>query len=250
MNDVSLNYKVYTFNAKEKVVYGLCGIIYFFVMGMIFYQHMVFASIACIGGLIYLKEKNRRLQRQRQHDLRDQFKEGMYTLSSALVSGRSLEQAFIVSLNDLKIIYQEEDYIVKEWTLIVKKIQMNETVASALLDFAERADMEEIYNFAQIFVLAKKSGGDLISIIRDTTRMINEKLEVQKEIDVLIAQKKYEQKILSYIVPAMIVFFSLSSPDFLEPLYSTILGRIIMTFALALYLISGYIGKKIVEIEV
>lgn len=137
-----------------------------------------------------------------------------------------------------------------EWQLIIKRISMNEPVESALMDFAQRADIEDIYNFVSVFVMAKRSGGDLVHIIKATTKIINEKIEIQKEIDVLITQKRFEQKILSYIIPGMILFFTVASPKFLEPLYTGFQGRAIMTVALGLYLISATMGKKIVRIEV
>ncbi len=172
-------------------------------------------------------------------------------MSSALSAGRSVEQAFVQSLEDLKLLYKEDTDIIIEWQSICYKLRMNETIESALSDFALRSDIEDIDNFTSVFVMAKRSGGNLIEIIGETSKLINEKIDIQKEIDVLIIQKQYEQKILSFIIPGMIVFFGLVSPDFLEPpLYTTVVGRGIMVIALIMYIVGGKIGKKIVTIEV
>jgi len=238
------------YTKKEWTWHILWGIAYYFIMGMIFFNHLILASIACLGVYFHIKTQRTRSIKKRKHILREQFREAMYTLSSSLSAGRSAEQACIQTLTDLQILYDHQTDIIIEWSLIVKKLNMNETIESAFEDFAKRTGVEDIQNFAGVFIMAKRTGGDLIRIIRETTHMINEKIEIQKEIDILVVQKQFEQKILSYIIPGMIVFFQLTSPDFLSPLYETLIGRIVMVFALFLYVLSRKIGEKIVNIEV
>jgi tight adherence protein B len=238
------------YSKKEWILHILWGIAYYFMMGMIFFNNMILASIACLGVYFHIKTQKSLSIKKRKHLLREQFREAMYTLSSSLSAGRSAEQACIQTLADLQILYDHQTDIIIEWSLIVKKLNMNETIESALEDFAMRAEVEDIHNFTGVFIMAKRTGGDLIRIIRETTHMINEKIEIQKEIDLLVVQKQFEQKILSYIIPGMILFFQLTSPDFLSPLYETLIGRMVMIFALFLYMLSRKIGEKIVNIEV
>jgi tight adherence protein B len=250
MENQGVRYNVYRFSKVELINHSAMGAGFFFVMGLIFFGHMLWGVVAMSGVFLYLKEKKKIEMKNRKVKLREAFKEAMYTLSSSLGAGRSAEQAFIQTLNDLNGIYEEDCDIIKEFTLIVQKLHMNETIESALLDLAERTDIEEIHNFTSVFIMAKKSGGDMIRIVKETSHMIHEKIEIQKEIDLLVVQKQFEQKILSYIIPGMIVFFQLVAPEFLRPLYTTFEGRVVMMIALGLYLLSSKIGKNIVTIEV
>lgn len=245
-----ITYNKCHYSRKEWIFHILLGIAYYFIMGMIFFNHIILASMACVGVYFHIKTQKSLSIKNRKHILREQFREAMYTLSSSLSAGRSAEQACIQTLADLQILYDQQTDIIIEWSLIVKKLNMNETIESALEDFAMRAGVEDIHNFTGVFIMAKRTGGDLIRIIRETTHMINEKIEIQKEIDLLVVQKQFEQKILSYIIPGMILFFQLTSPDFLSPLYETLIGRMVMVFALFLYMLSRKIGEKIVNIEV
>lgn len=245
-----IEYSRYRFSKSELLKHVVIGMVYFFAMGMIFYQNLILSSIATLGAIIYVKEQANKLAKQRKEDLLLQFREAMYALASSLSAGRSVEQAFMQSYHDLQIIFDEKTDIRLEWQAIVQKISMNMTIEEALIDFAERADVEDIHNFVSVFVMGRRSGGDLVQIIRESSQLINEKIEIQKEIDILVTQKKFEQQILSYIIPGMILFFTMTSPNFLAPLYAGLSGRVIMTLALALYLISGRIGRRIVEIEV
>ncbi len=250
LTDQGIDYKVCHFSRILWVRHLVIGMAYYFLMGMIFYQNIWLSSVATLGVILYVKEQRQRQIDHRKAALLLAFKEGIYALASSLSAGRSVEQAFVQSLGDLKLVYGDNEDIIKEWQRIVYRLNMNEPLESALTDMAERADMEDIYNFTGVFIMAKRSGGDLLHIIKDTNRLINEKSAIQKEIDVLVTQKKFEQKILSYIIPGMILFFAIASPDFLQPLYEGLEGRLIMTLALGLYVISARIGKEIVEIEV
>lgn len=249
-DDQMIHYNSYKFSKKETLKYGVIGGSYFFLMGLIFFGSIIGGILALSGIALFFKEQKTSAIKKRKIRLREEFKEAMYTLSSSLGAGRSAEQAFIQTLRDLKVIYEVDSDIIREFSIIVHKLHMNEPIESILLNLSERADIEEIHNFTSVFIMAKRSGGDMIRIIKETTQMIHEKIEIQKEIDLLVVQKQFEQKILSYIIPGMIVFFQLAAPVFLKPLYTTFEGRLVMFIALAMYLISAKIGKSIVTIEV
>ena len=250
MNHGLQDYTKYQFTLRELIRHGLIGSMYYFILGMLFYQNVILAIGACLALPFYVRDQRRQSSSRKQQKLKEQFREAIYALGSSLSAGRSVEQAFIQSLDDLKLLYDEDAMIVVEWSAIVHKVSTNETVESALEDFAGRTGLEDIMNFAGIFVIAKRTGGDLIHAIRSATDIINEKMDIQKEIDLLVTQKVYEQRILSYIIPGMILFFTLSSPDFLSPLYEGFSGRFIMSLALAMYLFSNQMGRRIIAIEV
>ena len=127
---------------------------------------------------------------------------------------------------------------------------MNDTIEDAINDFADRASIDDITNFANVFVTAKRTGGNIISIIRYTSNVISEKIEIQNEIEVLVSSKQFEHKILSLLVPSMIIYLQVGSPGYLDVMYTTLGGRILMTICLILFAVSYKIGKKITNIEV
>ncbi len=245
-----IDYNQYKLTTKEWLYFGAMSTAYLFVLGMIFYQHLLIALCIASGAWFFIREKKEEARIKRQKVLTSQFKEGIYSLSSALGAGRSTEQAFIQSLKDLRMVYREEDMIVREWQQIVDRLSMNEPIETVLNEFGERSGVEDIQNFISVFSLAQRSGGDQLRIIRETSKMLGDKMDVEKELEVLVAQKTFEQWILSLIIPGMIVFFSITAPDFLRPLYTSLTGRGLMTIAFAMYLLSRYIGRKIIRVEV
>ena len=97
------------------------------------------------------------------------------------------------------------------------------------MDFAEESKVEDIIYFAEIFRYAKRSGGDLISIIRNTTQIIQQKEEVLSEIDTIISGKRMEQRVMSIIPAAIVVYLKFTAAEFIQPLYGNVYGAVMMT---------------------
>ena len=126
----------------------------------------------------------------------------------------------------------------------------NENIENVLKDFARKSDVEEIQYFSEIFGYAKRSGGDMITIIKDTTSLIREKIELDSEIKTIISGKKQEQGIMSIMPFAIVGYLRFTSYDFIAMLYGNIAGRIFMSVCLIVVIVADYIAKRIVNIEI
>jgi tight adherence protein B len=168
-----------------------------------------------------------------------------------LSAGKSIELAFKDIQKDLALLYPgRTGYIVHELERINIKFGMNEPVEEVMLDFATRTDIEEIVTFADILAASKRTGGNLIEIIKNTSKTISEKLEFRMELDVLLAERKFEQKVMGLFPFLIILVLSAMAPDYMEPVFNTFLGNLVMTCILVVFVIAWQIGAKIVDIEV
>lgn len=200
--------------------------------------------------MIYLKNNKKTLIKARKWELNLQFRDGIASISSALNAGISIENAFYEAVKDLKLMYEEDAYIVNEFGYIVSQLHMNKTVEETLHSFAVRSGVDDINNFAEVFITAKRTGGDIIKIIRASSKTIGDKIEVKREILTLITAKKFESKIMNLIPFGIILYMWIFSPGFLDPLYQNFIGTLVMTVALLLYYIAIRLSEKIINIEV
>ena len=116
--------------------------------------------------------------------------------------------------------------------------------------FAERAHLEDIENFTDIFVTCKRTGGDLIEVMRSTSSTIGEKIEVKQEIDTTISGKKFEFNTMMAMPVVMVLFLTVTSGDYMEPVFTTIPGKLAMTAAIGIFGISYLVGSKLMKIRV
>ncbi|SET28790.1 tight adherence protein B [[Clostridium] polysaccharolyticum] len=198
--------------------------------------------------IVYLLIKERIKKKKWQLTL--QFKDGVVSLSNALAAGYSIENAFHEAVIDLRLLYDENSGIIKEFQKIEQQIRLNRNVEELLMKFGMQAGIEDIKDFAEIVMTAKRTGGDLIKIMKTTSNSIGEKIEVQREIQTLIAAKRFEGNIMTVIPLGIILYLKLCMPGFLRPLYEGVAGRGIMSIALTGYVLSLLLLRKIIDIKV
>ncbi len=187
---------------------------------------------------------------KRKHRLLLEFRDALGILTSFLSAGYSIENAFSASVPELRHLFGEKSLVLPEFLLIVRGLQLNKTVEELLLNFAERSGLDDIGNFAEVFIVAKKSGGELTKIIQHTSDVIRDKLTITEDILTMNAAKRYEQRIMNLVPFLIILYMNFSSPDFFHILYDSILGRIVMTVCLAVYCFAVRLADRIMNIEV
>lgn len=245
-----MDYTKYQFSRKEYANYAAMFLVLDGVISYLFYRSVIVFLIGLLFLKSFLKIQRERLYQKRRQNLEEQFLMAMQTVITSLTAGYSVETAFADALKELLLVYKETDMIVQEFQAIVSQLRMNQNLEELLQSLAIRSGIEDIRNFAEIFAISKRSGGNLIAIIRNTVQSIAQKNETRKEIQVILSAKKMEQNMMSLIPCLILLYVQTVSPGFLDGMYHNLAGILIMTVALGVYLAAVVWGKKIVEIEV
>lgn len=187
---------------------------------------------------------------KRKQDFERQFLNALQSLQAQLNVGYSIENAMKEVQRELKMLYQKENHIIQEFTYMVHQLNLNITTEQVWRDFANRVQISEVDSFVTIFILAKRSGGDSIGIIRRAISQLNDKADVKKEIDTVITGKRLEFNVMTAIPFGMIFYMKFSFPEFMDSLYGNFRGIIFMSLCLGIYILAWRLGTRIVEIEV
>ncbi len=187
---------------------------------------------------------------KRRRDLNFQFRDLLFSISSSISSGRQMMEAIKESRETLDMIYSENDYINIEVNKIYNRlINSKESLDTVLIEFSKKCLIEDITNFVDIYLTCRHTGGDINKVISKTCSLIMDKINIQKELETLTANKKLEGKILVVIPLITLLLLKIFSPDYIAVLYTTSIGKLIMTFAL-LGIVSSYLLiLKITQIE-
>ncbi len=244
------DYSQYTYTMREWTSYFLQGAAIGAVVGYLFYSSLLGMALFMVYGFFYVHNKKEQLRKERLWQLNLEFRDGLSSVSAALNAGYSVENSFTEAVKDLRLMYTSESLIVREFESIVRQIHMNMPVEEILKNFAERSDIDDIKNFAEVFITAKRTGGDLIKIIKTTGNTIGDKIEVKREILTMITAKKFESGIMNLIPFCIIIYLKLFSPGFLDPLYHNLFGIIFMSIMLIIYYAVSKMSVKIISIEV
>jgi len=247
----AIRYDTYRLNVVEWLAAAGKGMLLATLIAFTFYRNTMIWLLLLIllGGIYPLYEKQKK-KANRLHQLAIEFKECALLLAGALSSGYSIENAFAVSIGELRLLYGEEGLMFEEMRRMEAMIRTNCPVEQVLMEFGERSGLEDVKNFAQVFVVAKRSGGQLAGILRNTAEVIREKGQIREEITTLTAARQYEQRIMNLLPCGIIAYLNLTSPGFLDLMYDTTMGRIVMTLCLLVCLAAIVIAGKIMDLQV
>ena len=245
-----MDYGTYVLNRKETVLYSLLYVTVDLAISFLFYHFLPVCLLFLPGLPVFLKDRRRVLARKRQAVMQSQFFTGMQLVLTALQAGYSMENTFREALKELVKIYPKDAFIIQEFQHIVVQIGLNDTVENLLLDLGCRSHTEDIRNFAEVFYTARRSGGDLTAIIRNTISGIWQKEETRQEIETVLSGKQMEQRMMNVIPLFILAYVHLTSPGFMDSMYHNLPGILLMTGSLAVYLFAALWGRKIMHIVV
>lgn len=241
-----LDYNQYTFRGIERLILFLkigtivCLLAYFF------YQSLwAVLGLWPLAFVIKRREEQRKVGKRRQ-ELNKEFMECMLSVNVSLQAGYSVENAFLESKKDMETFFGVHSCIFLELEGIRRGLVVNIPLEELLFQLGERSGIEDIRQFAQIFAIAKKRGGDLVHIITNTVERIRQRVETQEEIQVVMAGKSMEQTIMRVMPFGILVYIGLSYPGYFDPLYHNLKGIFLMSVALVLYGFAFWLGDYIV----
>lgn len=247
--DLRCDYRSYQLSRREWLRCVLEGAVGSGVLVYIFYRSFVVWLLFLPAILIWPYFCRKNYAKKRQEELRLQFKEAIQILAASLSAGYAVENAFAAGVRELKELYGEDAMITREFSYLSHQLSMNRTAEALLLDFAKRSGLDEVKQFAEIFAVAKRSRGELVSVADHVVHILSERISVQQEILTMTAEKRLEQRIMNGM-PCLIVFYvDMTSPGFFSPMYETTAGRLVMTGCFLVYLLSLLLAARILEIE-
>jgi tight adherence protein B len=235
---------------KQLLVECIKGAVLIITGGWLCFRNVV----VCLAGLallpFYLRGRSATEKHKRQLAQQKEFKDAMAMLYSSTAAGSTLEKAFSDALHDMKSSENRYPYLLPEFERICVCLNRNVPMTDALNNFARRSGDADIYRFVQIITIARKSGGSLPEIIRQSMDAISLRMEINSEIDTLLAGRRGELKVMMIVPAGIIGYMNLCSADYMSVLYLTWTGRCIMLAALAVYVAAVCIGKKILDIRI
>lgn len=266
-NIPTYNYKVYYMSIAEKIIYFLLAFAVGAAVGYLFYGgigkdefdqpttvtyvcNVVISSVVGItAGILYLPIRTKQIMEKKRNDLKLQFRELLDALSTSLGSGKNVRDAFISAMDDLRIIYADDVAIIKELAIIIDGINNNVDVEKSLMDFGIRSGIEDIESFANVFETCYRKGGNIKDVIKNTQQIITEKMEVEMEIQTVVAASANEQTIMTVLPILLIALIKMMSPEFGSN-FVTPVGLISTTIAIVMFVAAYFVGKKILAIKI
>lgn len=234
--------------SKEYIYAALQSIALIIMLAYLFYDS-VWAIFALLPlGVLYFLDWIKNCCQKKQIDFREKFQESMKLMATSLKTGYSVENAIRETEKELRQLYPLNSRICKEYSRMRYELDMNRTAEQVLTAFAARVQQEDAQDFVIVFSAAKRAGGDSISILKNAVKMIGDKMEVEQEIQVMLAARKLEFRIMCIVPLGLVFYMRFTFTEFFDVLYGNLLGVVLMTGCLGVYMFAWQLGKKMTEI--
>lgn len=239
------DYHEYCWKRGEKlrtacVCAGLTGFLAYF-----FYRSLLAVIPLSVVGVYAWRTIKKNKSRAARMELTAQFRECILAASTLLEAGYSAENAFLECRKDMVVMYGEKALICRELDFIRRGISVNIPLEELLEDVAARSGCDEITQFSQIFVLAKRNGGNMAQIIKSSAGQIGKRIELRGEVQTLLAGRRMELAIMKGMPFGILIYVGLGSPGYFDALYHNVTGIAVMTGCLAVYLGAWVLGEVI-----
>lgn len=265
-NNKMINYRVYRLNPAEALLFNTVMIIIGGLVGLVFYGGLfrteegaetfatfvsniaVFAVAGLIARKVFVPSIVDMLKNRRIKKLKLQFRDFLGSLSNSLSGGMNVTSALENSYKDLVLQYSENALIVAEIREMIIGINNNIPIEVTLKNFGTRSSIEDVENFATVFEVAYRTGGNICDIIRRTTEVISEKMIVAEEIQTKLSSNRTQMKAMNVIPIFLILMMRSSSRDF-DMAFGSVLGVVCMTVGVGFFVAAYKMGQKIMDIK-
>ena len=99
-------------------------------------------------------------------------------------------------------------------------------------------------------MIQRAVGGNLAEILDTVAHTMRERERIRGEIQTLTSQQRLTGFVIAGIPVALALYFIVVSPDYIAPLITDSLGRMLLGAAVVMEVVGFLIIRKIVDIEV
>lgn len=178
-----------------------------------------------------------------------EFQDFLDTLSSQIATGKSIENALVKARNDLQTIHGEESALAGELTRIVGNYGLGQKIEEGFINLGDQYKNDLIGALGEMLLLARQKGGQLVAILKRTGEVLGEQLEVEREIEVLLAKQALEVKVLRVMPFILVLLLKMLYPEMIDFLVDSPIGLGIFFLVSVLIGIAFYYSSKLMEVE-
>ena len=189
-------------------------------------------------------------KRQKKWALNLAFKDALVCMENSLAVGYSAENSVREAVKNLEQLYGREHAICLEFRRMAKQMELGAGMEEVFYEFGHRSDVADIKQLADIFAVVKRTGGNLSQVLRQTGSVLQEKIELKRELHTAVAAKKMEFQVMCGVPYGILLYLKFCAPAMSRALYHNTFGIWFMWAVLAIYYGMKLLGERIIRAEI
>lgn len=182
-------------------------------------------------------------QAQRVKQFKAQLPDALDTMTSSLRAGHGLQRALqLVST-------QAEDPLASEFRRVMSDVALGSRMDAAMQRSSERVQSKDMDLLATVVGIQAQVGGNLGEILDRVSETLRDREELANEVKALTAEGKLTAVICMGLPPLMAGLIAYLNPEYMQPLFTTQIGHIMLIVTAVLQLMGALVIKRMMRIE-
>lgn len=199
-------------------------------------------ALAAVLPLLPYNVVRRRAEAQKRR-FGEQVPAALESISAGLAAGLSLQRAIAFSVEELP--EPMRDGLVR----LRRRMQLGHSVEDSLRWFLRQHPEEGLKLAVEGIILQRRLGGDLVALLEESASLVRDRVELEREVQAVTAQGRLSGWVIAALVPASATLLLTTNPEYVDVLFETVVGQILLVVALALQLMGWAVISRLVRVE-
>lgn len=235
--------QMFIWTAGDHIFLGQCGALFGVLAAHFLWEipyWYIFVGFVLFGPAAYIELK----RRQRITKIEEQLDGFILAIANALKATPSIGDAFISVQNLLSRPIRDEV------ELAVKEMRLGSTLDQALLLMASRIGSRQVDSALAAILIGRQVGGNLPKILETTALALREMQRLEGVVRTKTAEGRAQLYALAVFPIIMTYVLHRISPGYFDPLTENLLGYIVLSIAIALWIAALVAARKILNVDI
>lgn len=174
----------------------------------------------------------------------EQLPDVLQLIAGSLQSGFSLPQAVDA------VVREGSQPAASEFSRALVEARLGADLEDALNRVAERMDSTDLRWTVMAIRIQREVGGNLAEVLRTTVGTMRERAFLRRQVSSLSAEGRLSAYVLIALPLLIGGWFFYSDPSYMRPLYTTLIGLVMLVGSVVLILVGAFWMRRLIKIEV
>jgi tight adherence protein B len=133
---------------------------------------------------------------------------------------------------------------------VVREVNLGLSMEEALANMVRRIKSDDLDLLVTAIGVQQQVGGNLAEILDTIAFTIRERVRIKGEIRTLTAQGRYSGYLVAFLPIAIMITLNFINPEFMQPLFTELIGQILLVVGGIMMAIGFFAIRKITDIKV